>query len=68
MHLATAHVLDCQGRTTHVLTLEIDGTVTIAYRHGGGHTARVDPRTRTVLTPGMHVPDTLMDEAVSLRP
>ncbi len=67
MQLATAHVLDCQGRTTHVLTLEIDGTVTIAFR-SGGHTARVDPRTRTVLTPGMHVADTLMDEAASLRP
>lgn len=67
MQLATAHILDCQGRTTHVLTLEIDGTVTIAYRQGG-HTVRVDPRSRTVLTPGAHVPDALMDEAASLRP
>lgn len=67
MQLAEARVLDCQGQTTHTLVLEIDGTVTICFHHGGAQ-ARVDPGTRTVLTPSITVPSTLMDEAASLRP
>ncbi|WCO65501.1 hypothetical protein PO878_13440 [Iamia majanohamensis] len=67
MELARALVLDCQGRTTHTLVLEVDGTVTIRF-HPGGAEARVDPRTRTVLTPSVTVPAGLLDEAAALRP
>lgn len=67
MELERADVLDCQGRITHTLVLEVDGTVSITFRHGGA-VARVDPRTRQVLTPGMVVPDTLLAEAAALRP
>lgn len=65
--LARTEVLDCQGRTTHTVTLEIDGTVTIHF-HAGGHRARVDPATRTVLTPGVQVAPALLDHAAALRP
>lgn len=61
------HVLDCQGRITHTLTLEIDGTVSILFR-AGGRIAKVDPHARAVLTPGMTVPETLLVEAAALRP
>lgn len=67
MDLATACVLDCQGRVTHTLTLDVDGTVRIRF-HAGGHVARVDPVHRTVLTPGITVPDALLAEAAALRP
>ncbi|HXH57594.1 hypothetical protein [Iamia sp.] len=67
MDLASAHVLDCQGRITHTLTLEVDGTVSIRF-HAGGRVARVDPHTRAVLTPGMAVPEPLLVEAAALRP
>lgn len=67
MDLERADVLDCQGRITHTLVLEVDGTVSITFRAGGA-VARVDPHTRRVLTPGMVVPDTLLAEAAALRP
>lgn len=65
--LASADILDCQGRVTHRLVLEPDGTVTILFTDGG-HRARVDPTQRRVLTPGMTVPDSLLAEAAALRP
>lgn len=64
--LVTEELLDCNGRTSHRLVLEIDGTVTISFL-GSGVTASVDPTNRAVHTPGVHVPQTLMDHAASLR-
>ncbi|MEM8618610.1 MAG: hypothetical protein HRT86_05690 [Ilumatobacteraceae bacterium] len=64
--LVTEDLIDCFGQPTHRLVLEIDGTVTITF-HGSGVKARVDPSTRGVLTPGVHVPPTLLDHAASMR-
>jgi len=64
--LVTEQIIDCFGQTTHELTLDVDGTVTIRFA-SGGVTARVDPTHRTILTPGVTVPDQIMDLAVGLR-
>jgi hypothetical protein len=65
--LVTEQVIDCFGHVTHELTLDYDGTVTIRFA-SSGVIARVDPAHRTVLTPGIAVPDQMMDLAVGLRP
>jgi hypothetical protein len=65
-HLITERLIDCFGATTHELRLEYDGTVTVRFTHGG-HTVRIDPDRRTVLTPGASVPDQIMDHAVAMR-
>jgi hypothetical protein len=65
-HLITERLIDCFGATTHELVLDYDGTVSVRFVHGG-HTVRIDPRTRTVLTPGMTVPDQIMDHAAAMR-
>lgn len=65
--LVSEQIIDCFGHTTHELTLDYDGTVTIRFG-SSGMTARVDPAQRTVLTPGMVVPDQIMDLAAGLRP
>ncbi|MEO1065293.1 MAG: hypothetical protein AAFZ07_28080 [Actinomycetota bacterium] len=65
--LVTDEVLDCNGHISHRLVLEIDGTVTISFL-SSGVTAQVDPSTRAVLTPGVHVPQPLMDHAAAMRP
>ncbi|MDJ0770934.1 MAG: hypothetical protein QNJ12_19230 [Ilumatobacter sp.] len=64
--LVTEELIDCFGQLTHRLVLEIDGTVSITFA-SSGVTARVDPTTRAVLTPGMHVPQSLIDQAASMR-
>ncbi len=64
--LVTEELIDCSGIATHRLVLEIDGTVSITFV-SSRVTAKVDPSTRTVLTPGVHVPPTLMDHAASMR-
>ncbi|MEM9037852.1 MAG: hypothetical protein AAGD18_24910 [Actinomycetota bacterium] len=64
--LVTDEVLDCNGRISHRLVLEIDGTVTIHFL-SSGVTAQVEPATQAVLTPGVHVPQALMDHATSMR-
>jgi hypothetical protein len=64
--LITEQVIDCFGQSTHELTLDYDGTVTIRFATSGV-TARVDPALRTVLTPGIVVPDSIMDHAAGLR-
>lgn len=64
--LVTEELIDCFGSLTHRLTLEIDGTVSITFA-SSGVTARVDPSTRTILTPGVTVPAALMDHAASMR-
>ncbi len=64
--LVSEHLMDCSGHVTHHLVLEIDGTVTIRFR-STGKTARVDPSTGAVLTPGVHVPRALLDHAASMR-
>lgn len=65
-HLARVDLLDCTGLVSHTLTLLADGSVEI--RFAAGHTARVEPSARRILTPGMHVHDDLMDAAAALRP
>jgi hypothetical protein len=62
--LIRRHVVDCTGRTTHRLVLRPDGMVEVANAHGDR--AVIDPRFRVCVTPGSHVPDTLIDMAVSL--
>ena len=64
--LVSEHLMDCSGHVTHQFVLEIDGTVTITFR-STGRTARVDPSTSAVLTPGVHVPQALLDHAASMR-
>ena len=64
--LVTEELIDCFGQSTHRLVLEIDGTVTITFVTSGV-TARVDPTTRAVLTPGIQVPQTILDHAASMR-
>lgn len=64
--LVSEQLIDCFGRPTHRLVLEIDGTVTITFS-SSGVTARVDPSTRAVLTPGENVPAALLDHAASMR-
>jgi len=58
--------IDCDGRVSHTLTLEIDGTVRVELP--GGRVARIDPGTRQNLTPHVPVPTTVIDQAVHLRP
>lgn len=64
--LLTEEIIDCFGQPTHRLVLEVDGTVTITFVTSGV-AARVDPATRTVSTPGVSVPPTLIDHAASMR-
>lgn len=64
--LVSEELIDCFGRTTHRLVLEIDGTVTVTFATSGV-TARIDPQTRAVLTPGIDVPPALLDRAASMR-
>ena len=64
--LVTEELIDCFGQSTHRLVLEIDGTVTITFVKSGV-TARVDPTTRAVLTPGIQVPQAILDHAASMR-
>ena len=64
--LVTEELIDCFGQTTHRLVLEIDGTVTITFVTSGV-SARVDPTTRAVLTPGIQVPSAILDHAASMR-
>ncbi len=66
MELVSFDVLDCHGRVSHRLRLELDGTVTIRFE--GGPTAKVDPTRRQNLTPHVTVSPSLMDAAVSLTP
>jgi hypothetical protein len=65
-HRITERLIDCFGATTHELCLEYDGTVTVRFSQSG-HTVRIDPATRTVLTPGVAVPDQIMDHAATMR-
>ena len=62
--LTEQRIVDCTGRTTHRLVLRIDGLVEIIDAHGDR--ALVDPRLRTCLTVGTHVPGDLMELAASL--
>ncbi len=64
--LVTEELIDCFGQPTHRLVLEIDGTVSITFV-SSGVAARVDPATRAVLTPGVHVPEALLDHAATMR-
>ncbi len=64
--LVTEDLIDCNGHATHRLVLEIDGTVTVTFA-SSGVSARIDPSTRAVLTPGVHVPQQILDHAASMR-
>lgn len=63
-YLRSVDLLDCDGSVSHTLTLEIDGTVSVRFR--AGHVARVDPASRTVLTPNLVLPSALIDQASRL--
>lgn len=62
-YLDSAQLLDCNGRVSHTLTLQLDGTVRIRF---SGREAVVDPRTRRNLTPDVAVHDTLVEAACTL--
>lgn len=64
--LVTEELIDCFGQLTHRLVLEIDGTVTVTFVRSGVK-AKVDPKSRSVLTPGVTVPETLLDHAATMR-
>jgi len=64
--LITERLIDCFGAVTHELRLEYDGTVTVHFTHGG-HTVRIDPARRLVLTPGVTVPEQILDHASHMR-
>lgn len=64
LHQTVLH--DCSGKVSHTLTMLADGTVRIELANG--RVARIDPRTRTNLTPQVPVPDSVVDHAVRLRP
>jgi hypothetical protein len=65
--LAVSEIMDCEGRITHRLVLEADGTVTIHFLVSG-HSARIDPATRRNLTPSLAVPDEFVAHAATLTP
>ena len=62
--LRSTELLDCNGRVSHRLTPSIDGTVDI--RFAAGHVARVDPRTRVCLTPGVRIPQGMWTDIAAL--
>lgn len=64
--LVTEELIDCQGRPTHRLVLELDGTVTVRFVERGLD-IRIDPTTSTVLTPGARVPPQVMNAAAAMR-
>lgn len=66
MELLTEELLDCSGRVTHRLVLDLDGSVCVTVM-SSGVTARVDPIGRVVLTPGVRLPDQVLVAASSLR-
>ncbi len=66
MELVADVLIDCQGRVTHRLVLRLDGTVSVTST-ATGITATVDPSTGTVLTPGVHLPDQVVNAARAIR-
>ena len=62
--LRSTDLLDCQGRVSHRLTLQIDGTVEIAFAHGT--TAIVDPHKRVCMTPGVRIPEGMWNDIMEL--
>lgn len=64
--LARSELIDCQGTTTHTLTLEPDGRVTV--RLSDGRTAVVDVATRRNLTPHVPLGDDVLGAAAALTP
>lgn len=64
LHETVLH--DCTGRVTHTLVLLLDGSVEIEL--ADGRTARIDPTTRTNLTPRVPVPPAVLEQAAHLRP
>ena len=63
--LRSTDLMDCSGHVTHRLTLRLDGNVDVTF--SSGHTAVVDPATRTCLTPAMTIPDALCPQIVALH-
>jgi len=63
-HLCSAQLLDCFGKVSHTLILQLDGTVHIHF--AAGHVAKVDPCTHTNLTPAITVHHDLMHAAGAL--
>lgn len=57
-YLEQTSLLDCTGQVTHTLIRQIDGRITV--RIHNGRTVDVDGSTLTVLTPGAHLPESVM--------
>lgn len=64
-YLRTSDVFGCNGQVTHTLTLQIDGSVQVAF--ASGRVAVTDPERRTCLTPGVTIPDSLWPEIAAIR-
>lgn len=62
----TAEALDCFGNVVYRLRLRFDGIVEV--RLHTGTVADVEPRTGTVLTPGVHLDPVIIDQCRQLRP
>ncbi len=62
----TAEALDCFGNVAYRMTLRFDGTIRVTLR--SGLTADVDPQTGAVLTPGVHLDQSIVDQCRQLRP
>ena len=62
--LVRQELLGCDGRTSHVLVVELDGQVRVTDAHG--HVVRVDPRARTQVPPTPVLSRGLLDTACAL--
>lgn len=62
--LVSRELLGCDGRTSHVLVVELDGRVRVS--GPGGHVVHVDPRDRTQFPPTPVLSRGLLDSACAL--
>jgi hypothetical protein len=62
--LVRQELLGCDGRTSHVLVVELDGQVRVT--DAAGHVVRVDPRSRAQVPATPVLTRTLVDSACSL--
>ena len=61
----SADALDCFGNVAYRMTLRFDGTIRVALR--SGLTVDVEPRSGTVLTPGAHLDQMIIDQCRQFR-
>jgi hypothetical protein len=62
----TAQALDCFGNVVYQMRLRFDGTVRVTLQ--SGLTVDVEPSSGTVLTPGVHLDQTIITQCCQFRP